>query len=146
MTQKIISRAKFFCLSDGVALMILGAGIFARGVSYIPRGPRGAVSHPAEAALPMSVWAAVWVAIGALCLATALWAESRLAAVALGLGVGLNLLWAGSFFATSLTGDMPRGWVSAVGYLSTSALVMWSTWRGSRLTTMREEGGGGEPV
>lgn len=140
--RKTIERLKLFGLSDGVALLVLGLGIFARGVSYIPDDGRS-VSHPAEAALPMGAWAGVWIGVGLACIVTARWAESQAAAVALGVGVGLNLLWAGSFFATSLTGEMPRGWVSAVSYLSISALVMWSTWRSSKLRLIEGESSSG---
>lgn len=140
--QGIIARLKLFCLSDGVALLVLGLGILARGVSYIPDGGRP-VSHPAEAALPMSAWAGVWIGVGLVCIITAWWAESPAAAVALGVGVGLNLLWAGSFLSSSLTGHMPRGWVSAVGYISVSGLVMWSTWRSGKLRLIEGESSSG---
>lgn len=127
---RLVNRIRAFCLSDGMPLMVLGLGIVARGLSY---GPKGPVTHPAEAALPMGVWGVIWVTVGVACIGTSLWAESCAAAVALGVGVGLNLLWAGSFIAASVMGDMPRGWVTAVGYLSISMLVMWSTWRGGKL-------------
>lgn len=130
---RLVNRIRAFCLSDGVPLMVLGLGIAARGLSYGPQGPKGPVTHPAEAALPMSVWGVIWVTVGVACVVASLWAESRAAAVTLGVGVGLNLLWAGSFIAASVMGDMPRGWVTAVGYLSISLLVMWSTWRGGKL-------------
>lgn len=142
----IIARLKLFCLSDGVALLVLGLGILARGVSYTPHSPKTPAGHPAEDALPMSAWATIWVTVGLLCLAAALWSESRFAAVALGVGVGLNLLWAGSFIAATVSGDMPRGWVTAVGYISVSLLVAWSTWRSGKLTAIhniREDHGGG---
>lgn len=144
--RKTIERLKLFGLSDGVALLVLGLGILARGISYLPGDDGRSVSHPAEAALPMSAWAGIWIGVGLACIITAWWAESPAAAVALGVGVGLNLLWAGSFIASSLTGDMPRGWVSAVGYLSVALLVMWSTWRSGKLTeihNIREDDGGG---
>lgn len=125
-----------FCLSDGVALLVLGLGIIARGVSYVPAAQGRSVSHPAEGALPMSVWASIWIGVGVVCLVAAVWHDSVVAAVALGLGVGLNLLWAGSFLAATINGSMPRGWVSAVGYMSIAALVLWSTWRGGALREM----------
>lgn len=134
--RKIIERLKLFGLSDGVALLVLGLGILARGVSYTSYSPTVPAGHPAEDALPMSAWAGIWIGVGLACIVTAWWAESPSAAVALGIGVGLNLLWAGSFIAASVTGDMPRGWVSAVGYISVSVLVMWSTWRSGKLLTV----------
>lgn len=138
----IVRRLKLFGLSDGVVLLVLGLGNLARGVSYIPDDGRS-VSHPAEAALPMEVWSVIWVAVGLACIVTVYWAESPAAAVTLGAGVGLNLLWAGSFLASSLTGYMPRGWVSAVGYISVSVLVMWSTWRSSKLRVIEGESSSG---
>lgn len=132
----VLRRLKLFFLSDGVALLVLGLGILARGVSYTPHSPKTPAGHPAENALPMSAWATIWVAVGLLCLAAALWSESRFAALALGAGVGLNLLWAGSFIAATVSGDMPRGWVTAVGYISVSLLVAWSTWRSGKLITV----------
>ena len=90
-------RVRTFCLSDGVALLVLGLGIIARGVSYVPAAQGRSVSHPAEGALPMSVWAIIWIGVGVVCLVAAVWHDSAVAAVALGLGVGRNLLWAGSF-------------------------------------------------
>jgi len=143
---RLVNRARAFCLSDGVPLMILGLGIAARGVSYTPHGPERTVAHPAEAAFPMSAWGVIWVTVGVACMVASLWAESRAAAVALGVGVGLNLLWAGSFIAASIMGDLPRGWVTAVGYVSVSALVIWSTWRGGQLRPIKEEANGGDTV
>lgn len=142
----VVRRLKLFGLSDGVALMVLGLGILARGFSYTPHSTRVPAGHPAEDALPMEVWSVIWIAVGLLCLAAALWSESRFAALALGVGVGLNLLWAGSFIAATMSGDMPRGWVTAVGYISVSLLVAWSTWRSGKLTAIhniREDHGGG---
>lgn len=141
--QGIIARLKLFCLSDGVALLVLGLGILARGFSYTPHSTKVPAGHPAEDTLPMEVWSVIWIAVGLLCLAAALWSESRFAAVALGVGVGLNLLWAGSFIVAAVTGDMPRGWVTAVGYISVSILVMWSTWRSGKLNLIEGESSSG---
>lgn len=128
-------RSRDFLLSDSPALVILGLGILSRGLSYSPHvlgpAPR-AGGHPAEAALPMSVWSAIWVAVGVLCLVAAVWSRRLIAAWAIGLGVGLNMLWAGSFVAVSITGDMARGWVTGIGYASVALLVIWAIWRGSR--------------
>lgn len=140
---RFINRIRAFGLSDGVALMVLGLGLLARGVSYTPYSSEVPAGHPAEDALPMSAWAGIWIGIGLACIVAAWWAESHAAAVALGVGVGLNLLWAGSFIAATITGDMPRGWVTAVGYISVSALVMWSTWRSGKLRLIEGESSSG---
>lgn len=136
-------RSRDFLLSDSPALVILGLGILSRGLSYSPHvlgpAPR-AGGHPAEAALPMSVWSAIWVAVGVLCLVAAVWSRRLIAAWAIGLGVGLNMLWAGSFVAVSITGDMARGWVTGIGYASVALLVIWAIWRGSRAEVMIPKG------
>lgn len=136
-------RLRDFLFSDSPVLIILGLGILARGLSYSPhffgRAPRSG-GHPAEAALPMSVWSIVWVAVGVLCLVAAVWSHRAIAAWAIGLGVGLNMLWAGSFIVATITGDMPRGWVTAIGYASIALLVIWAVWRGSRAEVMIPEG------
>lgn len=132
-----------FLTSDAPALIILGLGIMARGLSYSPHvlGPAPRIGgHPAEAALPMPAWSIIWVAVGILCLIGAVWSRRKVAALAIGLGVGLNMLWAGSFVAATITGDMPRGWVSAVGYASVALLVVWAVWRGSRAEVMIPKG------
>lgn len=136
-------RLRSFLISDAPALIILGLGIVARGLSYSPHvfgpAPR-AGGHPAEAALSMPAWSIIWVSVGALCLVSTVWPRRQIAALAIGLGVGLNMLWAGSFVAATITGDMPRGWVSAVGYASVSLLVIWAVWRGSRAEVTIPEG------
>ena len=60
-------------------------------------------------------------------------------AVALGLGVALNIAWGASFIAATIIGDSARGWVSAVGYFSIAALVLWAVWRGKRGDVHLEE-------
>lgn len=121
-----------WCMGDAPALIILGLGILARGTSYLPpfMSPHAQASHPAEGALTMPAWGVVWIIIGALCLVAAWW--ERAAPLAVGAGVGLNVLWGLSFIADSIVEGSSRGWVPAVGYLSIAALVMWAVWRGSR--------------
>ena len=136
-------RLRSFLMSDAPALVILGLGILARGLSYsshvFGRAPRSG-SHPAEAALSMPVWSMIWVSVGVLCLIATVWSRRQIAALAVGLGVGLNMLWAGSFVAATITGDMERGWVTGIGYASVSLLVIWAIWRGSRAEVTIPEG------
>ena len=136
-------RLRSFLMSDAPVLIILGLGILARGLSYSPhvfgRAPRSG-GHPAEAALPMPMWSIIWVSVGVLCLVAAVWSRRQIAALAIGLGVGLNMLWAGSFVAATITGDMARGWVTAIGYASVALLVIWAVWRGSRAEVTIPEG------
>lgn len=136
-------RLRNFLLTDATALLILGIGILFRGLSYTPGvfGPAPqSGSHPAEVMLPINAWAAVWIIAGVACIAAAFTRSEILDAVALGLGVALNVSWGTSFIAATAIGDSPRGWVSAVGYFSIAALVMWAVWRGKRGDVHIDEG------
>ena len=128
-------RLRNFLLTDATALLILGIGILFRGLSYAPGvlgpAPQGG-SHPAEVMLPINAWAAVWIISGVACVVAAFTKSPVVDAVALGLGVALNIAWGASFIAATIIGDSARGWVSAVGYFSIAALVLWAVWRGKR--------------
>ena len=131
--QPPLERLRGFLLTDATALLILGVSILLRGVSYIPHEIGGRIdTHPAEGALPISVWAVVWIGVGVLCLVAAPWHEGPVAAVALGLGIGLNALWAASFFTATITGEMSRGWVTGTGYATVALVVLWGVWRDKR--------------
>lgn len=134
-------RLRAFLLTDATALLILGVSIILRGVSYLPLTGGGVSSHPAEGALPIGVWAIIWIGVGVLCLVSTLWHEGPVAAVALGLGIGLHALWGASFFTATITGDMSRGWVTGTGYATVIVLALWSVWRYKRGGAMpsREE-------
>ena len=136
-------RLRNFLLTDATALLILGIGILFRGLSYAPGvlgpAPQGG-SHPAEVMLPINAWATVWIIAGVACIAAALTRSEVLDAVALGLGVALNIAWGVSFIAATIIGDSARGWVSAVGYFSIAALVLWAVWRGKRGDVDLDEG------
>lgn len=125
-------RLRSWCMGDAPALIILGLGILARGVSYTPliMSPHAQATHPAEGLIGMSQWSVVWIVVGAVCLISAWWSPT--APIAVGAGVGLNVLWGLSFIADSIIDGSTRGWVPAVGYLSIAMLVMWAVWRGSR--------------
>lgn len=125
-------RVRDWSMTNGPALLVLGLGISARGLSYIPGrvgGPAPA-SHPAELLLPIGWWATIWLTIGAICLVAA--AVPRLQPLAVGAGVGLHVIWAMSFISDSVVEHSPRGWLPSVGYASVAVLVMWAVWRGSR--------------
>lgn len=130
--QPTARRIRGWALTDAPAILILGLGLIARGVTYMPVyfGGPGPGSHPAETFVSMDVWANIWIASGIICL-TAL-AFPKLAPAAIGVGVGLHAIWAMSFVADSIVDRSPRGWLPAVGYASIALLVMWAVWRGSR--------------
>ena len=139
--QPPLERLRSCLMTDATALLILGVSIILRGISYLPLLGGGLSSHPAQGALPISVWAVVWIMVGVLCLVAAPWHKGQVAAVALGLGIGINALWAVSFFAATITGEMARGWVTGTGYAAVALLALWSVWRGKGGSAMpsREE-------
>ena len=132
--QGWVRRLRHFATTDGMGLLILGAASIGRGVSYapgiIPDSTRS--SHVAETWLSMTAWSVVWVSVGVLCLIAAGDWRSRGAALAVGLAVGLHFLWGASFLWGTLSGDMGRGYVSALSYLAICFLALWAFSRGRR--------------
>lgn len=126
-------RLRDWCLGIGPALIVLGVGAVARGVTYLPplmTTSSATRSHPVEGVLSMEVWGWVWIIAGVATLVAAWW--DRIAPLAVGAGVGLNLLWGASFIADAIARESPRGWLPAVGYVSVALLVWWAVWRGQR--------------
>lgn len=129
-----LKRLRAFLMTDATAIIILGVGILLRGLSYAPvvlgpPPPRG--THPAEMWLDMDIWAAVWITIGLICLIAPFTRLEALKVAALAGGTGITMLWGVSFLTQSITSD-GRGWVTAIGYFTTVALVGWAVWRGKR--------------
>lgn len=132
-------RVRDWALGIGPALIVLGVGALARGISYTPllMSEHARQAHPVEGTLPMDTWAWIWIVAGVAAVTSAWW--SRAAPVAVGAGVGLNLLWGASFITDALIKGSVRGWLPAVGYLSVAVLVWWAVWRGSREPTVSRE-------
>ncbi|MDN6199385.1 hypothetical protein [Corynebacterium flavescens] len=134
--RPLARRVRDWAMTDATALIVLGGGAVARGLSYAPHQIFGPApekgTHPAEGALDISAWAVVWIVVGVACIVSAFWKNTALASASIGAGIGLNVLWAMSFATATITGDMPRGWVSSIGYLSIAVLVLWAVWRGKR--------------
>ena len=133
-------RVRDWARTVGPALLILGVGAVARGISYTPllMSETARQAHPVEGTLPMPVCAWVWIVAGVAAVVAAWW--SRAAPVAVGACVGLNLLWGASFIADAIAKGAVRGWLPAVGYLSIAALVLWAVWFGrGEPTVSREE-------
>ena len=133
-------RVRDWARTVGPALLILGVGAIARGISYTPllMSEYAQRAHPVEGTLPMDTWAWVWIVAGVAAVVAAWW--SRAAPVAVGACVGLNLLWGASFIADAIAEGSARGWLPAVGYLSIAALVLWAVWFGrGEPTVSREE-------
>lgn len=133
-------RVRDWARTVGPALLILGVGAIARGISYTPllMSEYARQAHPVEGTLTMGTWAWVWIIAGVTAVVAAWW--SRAAPVAVGACVGLNLLWGASFIADAIAEGSVRGWLPAVGYLSIAALVLWAVWFGrGEPTVSREE-------
>ena len=127
-------RARCFVTSDGMGLLIIGTVALARGVSYapgvMPSNAQG--THVAERLLPMDILALIWSFVGVLCLIAVFRWWTHLAAIAVGLSVGLHFLFASSLLWGTLQDEMPRGWVSALSYYAISFLILWAVGRGRR--------------
>lgn len=132
-------RVRDWARTVGPALLILGVGALARGISYtsLLMSETAQRAHPVEGTLPMPVWAWVWIVAGVAAVVAAWW--PRAAPVAVGACVGLNLLWGASFIADAIARESVRGWLPAVGYLSIAALVLWAVWWGRGETTVSRE-------
>jgi hypothetical protein len=76
--------------------------------------------------LPLPVWGGLWIAVGAVCLVSALRREDR---VAYALAVGLKVFWGLVFLLGWLLGEVPRGYVSTAIWLVFACIVLVvSTW------------------
>lgn len=121
-------RLRAWLASDAVVLVILAISLVTRGVSYLPAPGQGPRSHPAENLFSIHTWAIIWITAGIACLIAALWQASYIAAIAYAAGVGLHAVWAGSFLLATMTGEFPRGWVAATGYLLLVVFSLWAPW------------------
>lgn len=132
-------RVRDWALTIGPALMILGLGGVARGVTYLPilMDDHAAKSHPVEGTLTMHTWAWIWIIAGLAALIAAWWEKA--APLAVGVGVGLNIVWGASFITDAIIRHSARGWLPAVGYISIALLVLWAVWRGAREPTVSRE-------
>lgn len=130
MPRRIWDRPSRVFVSDATGLVILGIAAIVRAISYAPgmvnvdRNP----AHWLEGLLPAPAWSLVWLGIAVVCVAAII--ESRLLPVAVGLTVAINALWALSFLGITITGESPRGYVSALGYFAVAFLAMWGFGRG----------------
>lgn len=131
-------RIRGFLLTDGALLVMLAVEALIRGVSYLIWTPPG---HPVERFFPLTVWAVIWIVIGVLCLATARWHDGPAAATAVGLAVGINLLWALSLFTESTTshGGLGNTWGGGAAYLLVALGTLWTVWRTSRANLIVKE-------
>ena len=120
-------RTARWLVSDAAGLMILGSISIARGMSYTPLlvNPERRPTHFMESVLNPPSWAVVWLLMGLLCVCAARWHKLVPAAV-----VGLHSMWALSFIFATLLGDLPRAWVSSLGYIGIAAMTLYAYGRG----------------
>lgn len=123
-------RAARWLVSDAAGLMILGSISIARGVSYTPLlvNPERSPTHFMESVLNPPSWAVVWLFMGALCVCATRW--HKLVPAAVGAVVGLHSMWALSFIFATLLDDLPRAWVSSLGYIGIAAMTLYAYGRG----------------
>jgi len=117
-------------VSDAAGLLALGSISIARGMSYTPLlvNPERKPTHFMESVLNPPSWAVVWLLMGALCLCAVKW--PRLVPAAVGAVVGLHSMWALSFIFATIFGDLPRAWVSSLGYIGIAAMTLYAYGRG----------------
>lgn len=139
MPHRIWSKASHAVTSDQAGLAVLGVTAFVRAVSYAPffvnttRNP----AHWLEGLLPAPAWSIVWLVIAVACMAAII--TPRLLPIAVGMTVAINALWAISFIGITITGESPRGYVSALGYAAVAFLTMWGFGRGREIAPVRIE-------
>ena len=131
-TRPTLQRVKRWGLTDGFALLLLGVGIFLRGLAYTDLFPPLDNQHPAEEFLPLEIWGVVWVAVGVLCIAAAAYPSSRVARWGMTAAVGLMALWGASYIGDSVAERDARRWTQSIGYLTIALMTMWTVWRGHR--------------
>ena len=139
MPRRFWEKASHAVTSDKAGLAVLGVSALGRAVSYAPwfvntdRTP----AHWLEGLLPAPAWAIVWLFIAVACMAAII--TPRLLPMAVGMTVAINSLWALSFIGITITGESPRGYVSALGYAAVAFLTMWGFGRGREIAPVRIE-------
>ena len=139
MPRQILEKASRVVTSDQAGLAVLGVTALVRAVSYAPfsvdttRNP----AHWLEGLLPAPAWSIVWLIIAVACMAAII--TPRLLPMAVGMTVAINSLWAISFIGITITGESPRGYVSALGYFAVAFLTMWGFGRGREIAPVRIE-------
>lgn len=85
-----------------------------------PERPSG-VRFLAEV-LPLGVWGVIWLLVGAVCLVGAF--AHRIDRIAFAAATMIKTLWGGVYLLGWIVGEIDRGWVNAVVWLSLAMLVM----------------------
>ena len=117
--------------TDTAGLVICSLATIARGVSYMPGlvATDRPAAHYLEDIFPPTVWGAVWVAVGLVCLIAVI--APSLTPICVGLTVGIHAAWGTSFMAAQIFDErLGRAWVSALSYYLICALILWAFGRG----------------
>lgn len=108
----------------GLGILSVSAALRAWSYSSWALDQSRAPVHWLEGITTPMVWGIVWAAI-AFMLGVAIFCY-RVIPVAVGLVVSMHAAWCLSFTWQTLIGESPRAWVTAIGYGSTSLLVLWA--------------------
>lgn len=123
-------RVARWLVSDAAGLLVLGSISIARGMSYTPVlvDPERKPTHFMESVLNPPAWAVVWILMGLLCLCAT--RVPKLVPSAVGAVVGLHSMWALSFIFATVFDDLPRAWVSSLGYIGIATMTLYAYGRG----------------
>lgn len=117
--------------SGWCGMTILGLSVLARGLCYLPPViPEGHKIPALETALPLQAWTALWLIIGTLTLLCA--AGRRAMAPMVGMCIGVHMLWACLYVGAWIMGNSPRGYITALSYVTISLIGLWAFGRGER--------------
>lgn len=141
----MISRARKRLGRRGVPLLLLGAGHIGWGVGWVASAPDSTQGLSGLlAVMPLSGWAAVWVAAGLVALSASLQpvGRDRWGYVAAVIPPGA---WALGYFYAAVTEPYPRGAFVGMWYLVSHALfILWASGI-AEYELPRWDAGGGRP-
>lgn len=132
MPKRFWDKAERGFLSDtaGLIALVIIAGM--RGYSYLP----GQVNvdrlpaHALEGLLPPPAWAAVWLTIGLVCIASI--TCRKMMPIAVSACVLLNIVWLLSFYGIQITGENHRAYVTSINYFAAAFFIAWGFGRGKK--------------
>lgn len=143
--QRRANKAADYFESTWMGLFIVSAFTMVKGVFYLPFMIRGAELPAVERWGHPTVWAVLWIGVGAVCMIAALCRRGGPAAVAM--LFMLYLAWAAMYGFSWIFGPYGRGYVTGHTYLHVATLTAWAFSRSPRpaleVRAMqdREEGG-----
>lgn len=132
MPKRIRGKSERAFLSDTAGLLALTLIALTRGFSYLPMNINvdRAPAHALEGLLPPPAWAAVWLIIGLVCIASI--ACRRLMPIAVAACVLLNVVWLLSFLGIQITGENYRAYATSINYFAAAFFIAWGFGRGKK--------------